>query len=1216
MSSELRKRSPFEWFLESFFQERNIKWMLALGMLIVFGSSLMLVTRQWDQWAPLWKALTIIGYSGAVFVGAEVAYHRLGLRNTGTVMMALTLLLLPLSFLGINRLATHAAANASAATWAAVSQQVGLLAVDGVLTFFASRRIFTHFLRGPQPTVVASYLTLAVLGGVLTPSLVVGWEPLVGLLLWSVFAAGTVKSARQVFWLAEEHRLPRVCGFLPILLLGSQFLTLFVLNGARQVAAPWLGLGCVLTAVPVLLTTDAIAKVFQQRTGDLVRPLPWSLVLPLFVGLVLSFVGVGLAAVGFPRSLALAPAAGLAAAMLFVAARRTKHSAFVWAGLVLVALTYQATPAYFHETARLVVHSAASAVQEQRLPVAFYGLTWLPLIAVASFASLRAARRGDTLIEVPCRRFAMSVAALLFGLCFTHAKAILPVSAAMTLTFGLQAVLFRQRLLLAGSAAAFVALTSISQFFATSVCGWQMSDELHRLVMLAGAAVMLILCGRIERRVCGSLAVMSDRVPLFGVASWIQTAIVGAIWLWNSRPEHVTSMATLSGAGVAGLLLVHAVKWLKPGLGELALGFVVLAAAKVSGLWLSNDWHLLLGWTLPSVLLWFGGHELSKRTTRVALAFGKPSLRVSGVALTLLTLVSHVGLLILNSAFAGSNNANSWPLLLPAVLMVLWPFDVARRSGASHGDGRVAAHETAWRMSFASLGCVAVLTLTASVLLGAQAARWIPSAWALVTGIAAVVLAWWKNDVRDSRFTAIAQPVRVISMTLLILLAAVTLLWTPFAAASRLAGVLATFALLLEAVLRCDRKDLDSALLFGQWQLAALLVHGLCPSLRSLGDLFSTAALPGALPVALTLASGFTLRRWLQSDLAWIKPSALNSVLTIGGIGYALAAATVAPSHEPSVVAVCLAVLTFAVLACGEFAVAVRRQQVDGVWMAQGIVGAAVAWLLLSGVLTFGNGVAMFACLGGAVVSLTLARLCSRSPRTQFAAVAVEAPAHVLPLVAAVIGVLRHCTVSAQWLGLNSLGLLFASAFYFWQGMEANEVAQGRVRRDRFVVSAMVLNAALAVLWRELRWFDPQFFMIPAGLTILWLVELLKREIPEGYRDPLRYAGALTILVSPTFHIVSGSWLHLMSLMVCSVVVVLLAMGLRLRALMYSGTAFLLADLVAMVIRGSIDHPNLLWLAGLAVGAGVIALGAVCENHRENLLARLRLMAAELRTWK
>ena len=199
---------------------------------------------------------------------------------------------------------------------------------------------------------------------------------------------------------------------------------------------------------------------------------------------------------------------------------------------------------------------------------------------------------------------------------------------------------------------------------------------------------------------------------------------------------------------------------------------------------------------------------------------------------------------------------------------------------------------------------------------------------------------------------------------------------------------------------------------------------------------------------------------------------------------------------------------------------------------------------------------------------------------------------------------------------MNSLAVLMSAAYYFWQAIETDEAAQPKVRRDRFLLSAVIVNVAFGLLWRELQFADPQFFMIPAGLTILWLVELLKREIPESERDPLRYVGALTILVSPTFHIVSGSWLHLISLMVCSVLIALLAIGLRLRALVYSGTAFLIADLLAMVIRGSIDHPNLLWLAGLAIGASVITLGAICENHRERLLTRLRVMAAELQGWK
>jgi len=98
--------------------------------------------------------------------------------------------------------------------------------------------------------------------------------------------------------------------------------------------------------------------------------------------------------------------------------------------------------------------------------------------------------------------------------------------------------------------------------------------------------------------------------------------------------------------------------------------------------------------------------------------------------------------------------------------------------------------------------------------------------------------------------------------------------------------------------------------------------------------------------------------------------------------------------------------------------------------------------------------------------------------------------------------------------------------------------------------------------------------MIPVGITILALVEILKREIPAVWHNPLRYAGALTILVSPTFHIVDRSWLHLITLMVLATSVLLVSIGLRLRALMYTGVAFLVADLIAMVICGGIDHPN------------------------------------------
>jgi hypothetical protein len=139
--------------------------------------------------------------------------------------------------------------------------------------------------------------------------------------------------------------------------------------------------------------------------------------------------------------------------------------------------------------------------------------------------------------------------------------------------------------------------------------------------------------------------------------------------------------------------------------------------------------------------------------------------------------------------------------------------------------------------------------------------------------------------------------------------------------------------------------------------------------------------------------------------------------------------------------------------------------------------------------------------------------------------------------------------------------------------------------------------------------------MVPLGASVLLLVQLLRREIPARLHDPLRYAGALMVLVSPTFHIVGGSWVHLLALMVLSIGVMLAAIATRVRALLYAGSAFLAADLVAMVVRGGIDDPSLLWVAGLAVGAGVLALGAFAERHREHLLQRVRVLSAALAAW-
>jgi hypothetical protein len=306
-----------------------------------------------------------------------------------------------------------------------------------------------------------------------------------------------------------------------------------------------------------------------------------------------------------------------------------------------------------------------------------------------------------------------------------------------------------------------------------------------------------------------------------------------------------------------------------------------------------------------------------------------------------------------------------------------------------------------------------------------------------------------------------------------------------------------------------------------------------------------------------------------------------------------------------------LSAAAFSLWIAAELWTACRDRVERRVWNAEGL--ALLAWMYFAwfGVIRFADATPMFALLGMGLVMHVAGVAAGRRESTAVLAGPFLTTGFWLPLAAVGAGVIRHVGFAdrAPWLGMNSLAIFLAGGYYFWQAIEH--------RHKHFaVLSALIVNVALALLWRELRLDDPQFYMIPVGVTVLTLVQILRREIPTAWHDPLRYAGALTILVSPTFHIVGGSWLHLFTLMVASTAVLLASIGLRVRPLMYAGAAFLLADLVGMVVIGGIDRPAVLWVAGICFGAAVIVLAAWCEHNREKLQQRLRMLAAQLNQWE
>ncbi len=937
-------------FFDGFLQERNIKWMLALGVCILLASSLLLIAPGWAGATPAWRCLVFLGYSAAAYLAGEWTYHRLGLRKTGTVILGLTVLLIPILFLALGRTVDGQRLWLDVPlTTATVGFAVG-----------AGRRVFQHFLRGTQPTFLASYLILAA-AGALAPALPTQAAPVLGLMLWAVFAVGATKVARHVFWLTEEHRQPRVFGFFPIALLGGQFLTLFVLHVAPQLELPRFGLGCALVAIPILTTTDAVAQVFQQRTGDLVRPLPYAIMTPLVVGIVLVAVGICLAAPGLvPPNLphALLFTAAVAAALFAMVARRTGKEAFVWAALVMLTLAYQSTPAFFIETLREIRNQGAELVREQRLPYAFYGLTYMPLLLGLTAVGARKVEAGSLFI-LPVRRFAAGMACLLLVASLTHAKAIFPVGTVLTALLVAQVVLFRERRLALAAMAAFGLAAFGLETFIHGVLGWTVAEDFRLLALTVAAAVV------------------------WGVSHWVDG------WLASLAPA--------------------------PALPRLCHAVSIIATVELASFWLFR------GVACPLDANWVVGSALT------VLLFAQ-AMRQTALVL------------------------GNWQAFL---LTVCW----------------------------------------------------------LVPGIATLL----DLDVPGAR-----------------------ILLLPLAA-------LASVSLFL-------------------WQRAA--------------------EQPGS---SLLVAIHHTMQRALVGGLMILGMILLPSLTML------------------DTALVCVA---FGLAALAEGNSACRERLEMRAWVAAALTAAALGYLAYFRVLVVGGGAAMFVLLALAVVLWIGRELTLPRPPLDILARPLGMLAYALPSVAVLLGVGRHFLVAEPaWRGVNSLALLLAAGFYFWRGLELR-------RRALVALAGGILNIALALLWRELSWSDPQLFLIPIGLFVLSLVQLFREEIPVRLLAPLRYLGALVILVSPVFHIVDGSWVPLFTLMVASVAVVFLGIGLRVRALVYTGTGFLLADLVAMLVRGTFDHPNLLWLAGISLGAAVLTLAAYCERNREALLQRMRLLAETLQRWE
>ncbi len=1217
MRAANERRSLLLRFLDVFLQENSIRWMLCIGLMILLGSSLMLVSSQWATYSIGWRLCVLLGYTGAVHGLGQLTYHSLGLRKTGTGLMALTVLLLPLTFHGLKWVQPSGELTVSSLLDHGVLW--GSLAAAVALCVLAAKRIFAHFLRKTEPTFLAAYVVLC-LAAAVVPLLPTSLAPLTAIVVWSVFAVGAASVNQHVFCMIEDHRLPRIFGFFPIVLLGSQFLAVFTLSLAEHIALPQIGLGVVLTAVPVLLAVDALARVFQRAHGKLARPYPWSIALPLASGTALMVTGLVLTATRFPQLQTFVPAAVLVAVMLGVIAKRTQQRGFVWAMLIATTLAYQFSPTFFRELALSVVRSGAASIGEQRLPVAFYGLTYLPLLAVLSVLSARGARRGEQLFAPVMQRFVGAMSVLLLLLAPTHPKAFFPVSMSLLANGLMQLRLFRSRSRLVLALAAYVLATLGLHAFVTEVLGVAV-DASFTLLVGALASAVLALPGRKLDQLTARWLPEADRsaaTPLCEATGLLGAIVLSFGWMYFSLQTITTPTVMAAGGLLAVLLLTQAQRAKDVVLTEYAVFFTVavptlLAISTGAGLT-----GIITACLLTLGALWLLVLLLARRSeSQFVSTFGNAIMRQSAIAFGIVTTL-FVWPRALWVLVTGSVEVD-WMIPL---LTFAWML-----GSTLYHRSAIAAGAT-WISGLLLVSNAAVCGLPVS---NFDVRSWVPVAWASLS-IACLLI----RRPRSESLAVLCETSHSAARFTLGLIAGSSLLY--LSEPVRVAGVMASLGVIIDGMRQRNKLVRGLGWMALNWQVFAAVMLAYSPHLRWIIDVSRQDLEVAALVAAGTMSLQALLWRLAIStqpaqpvgsiETADKRPTdngpieladlvAAQRRLLFLVTGFSLSMHLISTTNALTVGAAALLIGTYCMLAVDCLLSARRRADAEQsgeaeglVWLAQVIAVIAIGHLIHCGVIIVGSGLSLFMTLGYGLIAMGISRAARSSSSWSYLSRPLAVTSTVLPAVTVLLGVMRHASgSSSQWLGMNSLALLSAAGIYFWRGLED--------RSKGFLVSSgVILNVACLLLWNELSWSDPQCFMIPLGLTLLGLVELLRDELPEASRNPLRYAGSLVILVSPTFHIVSGSWGHLFSLMLMSVLVALVGMGLRIRAMLYLGTAFLTADLLAMVIRGGVDNPSVLWLSGIGLGSAVITLAAYCERHREQLMQRLRLVAAELEAWQ
>jgi hypothetical protein len=189
---------------------------------------------------------------------------------------------------------------------------------------------------------------------------------------------------------------------------------------------------------------------------------------------------------------------------------------------------------------------------------------------------------------------------------------------------------------------------------------------------------------------------------------------------------------------------------------------------------------------------------------------------------------------------------------------------------------------------------------------------------------------------------------------------------------------------------------------------------------------------------------------------------------------------------------------------------------------------------------------------------------------------------------------------------------LMAGLLYAWQSVTRRSFGFGLVAAlaANMGVWALLIHGEIPFL------AHPQLWMIPLAAIVLVSEHVNRDRLSAETAAGLRYLGVCIVYVSSTADLfIAGLDSVLLPIVLAAFAVagVLAGIVLRVRAFMFMGVSFLFLDILSMIWHVAVDHyqPWLWWVSGIALGVAILALFAVFEKRRNDVLRLIE----EIKRW-